>query len=104
MKKRSLQLSLKLQVYAGFIGLLLSGLPPQLSAAPDAKIIEAARKEGQLMWYNTLVQPHAQEVINRFMQKYPFVRATFSGAAAIEYIPGCQPRPEQDDTNGMSFR
>lgn len=78
MKNRSLQLSLKLKVYAGFIGLLLSGFPSQSTAAPDPKIVEAAKKEAQLMWYNTLVQPHAQEVINRFMQKYPFVRATFS--------------------------
>ena len=78
MKNRSLQLSLKLQVYAGLIALLLLGFPPLSTAAPDPSIIEAAKKEGQLMWYNTLVQPHAQEVITRFMQKYPFVRATFT--------------------------
>jgi ABC-type Fe3+ transport system substrate-binding protein len=34
------------------------------------------------VWYNTLVQPHAQEVINRFMQKYPFVRAIFTRGSA----------------------
>ena len=34
------------------------------------------------MWYNTLVQPHAQEVISRFMQKYPFVRTTFVRGSA----------------------
>jgi iron(III) transport system substrate-binding protein len=52
-------------------------LPWDLSAAPDPKIIEGAKKEGQLVWYNTLVQPHAQGVIDLFMKQYPFIHATF---------------------------
>jgi iron(III) transport system substrate-binding protein len=46
-------------------------------ADADPKIIEAAKKEGQLVWYNTLVQPHAKGLIDLFMQKYPFINATF---------------------------
>src|SRR5690242_12148157 len=52
-------------------------LPWGLGAAPDPKVIEAAKKEGQLVWYNTLVQPHAQGLIDAFTKKYPFIRASF---------------------------
>ena len=48
MKNQSLQLSLKLQVYAGLIALLLLGFPPRSTAAPDPRTIEAAKKEGQI--------------------------------------------------------
>ena len=82
MRSHSFQLSRTLWVYAQLLALLFLAFPTQLTAGPDPKIIEAAKKEGQLMWYNTLVQPHAQEVINRFMQKYPFVRATFTRGSA----------------------
>jgi len=60
-------------------GLFLWSLvfPWALSAAPDPKVIEAAKKEGQLVWYNTLVQPHAKGVIDLFMKQYPFINATF---------------------------
>lgn len=51
--------------------------PWDLRAAPDPKVIEAAKKEGELVWYNTLVQPHAKGVIDLFMKKYPFINATF---------------------------
>src|SRR5687768_4332656 len=101
MKNRSLQLSLKLKVYAGLIGLLLSGFPPQSTAAPDPKILEAAKKEVQLMWYNTLVQPHARKSSTVLCRSTHSFAQHFRGVVAIECIPGCQPRPEQDDTNGM---
>src|ERR1044071_6879050 len=82
MKKETLQLSRRLRLYANMVLLLIFAFAPRSVAAPDAKIIEAAKKEGQFMWYNTLVQPHAQEVISRFMQKYPFVKAAFVRGSA----------------------
>ena len=63
MMKETLQLSRRLRLYASMVLLLIFGFAPRSGAAPDPKVIEAAKKEGQLMWYNTLVQPHAQEVI-----------------------------------------
>jgi iron(III) transport system substrate-binding protein len=51
--------------------------PWNLRAAADPKIVEAAKKEGELVWYNTLVQPHANGVIDLFMKQYPFIKATF---------------------------
>jgi ABC-type Fe3+ transport system substrate-binding protein len=47
------------------------------NAAPDPKVIEAAKKEGQLVWYNSIIAPHAQKVLDEFMKKYPFIQATF---------------------------
>ena len=52
-------------------------LPLSLKAAADPKVVEAAKKEGELVWYNTLVQPHANGLIELFMKQYPFVKATF---------------------------
>jgi iron(III) transport system substrate-binding protein len=82
MKSRSLPLSRRAWIYARLLALLLFGFPLSLIAAPDPRILEASKKEGQLMWYNTLVQPHAQEVITHFMQKFPFIRATFARGSA----------------------
>jgi ABC-type Fe3+ transport system substrate-binding protein len=82
MKNQTLQRSRRFWLSTVFVSLFAIGFAPRLIAAPDPRVIEAAKKEGQLMWYNTLVQPHAQEVISRFMQKYPFVRATFVRGSA----------------------
>src|ERR1051325_5404480 len=66
--------------------LLVMGLTRGAVAAPDPKIIEAAKKEGQLVWYNTLVQPHAQGLLDAFTKKYPFIRASFwRGSATAVY-------------------
>ena len=53
-------------------------------AAADPKIIEGAKKEGQLVWYNTLVQPHAQGVIDLFMKNYPFIKANFWRGSSMQ--------------------
>jgi ABC-type Fe3+ transport system substrate-binding protein len=53
-------------------------------AAPDPKIVEGAKREGQLVWYNTLVQPHAQGVIDLFMKNYPFIKATFWRGSSMQ--------------------
>src|ERR1051325_899869 len=55
-------------------------------AASDPKVLEAAKKEGQLVWYNTLVQPHAQGLIDAFTKKYPFIKGSFwRGSATSVY-------------------
>ena len=60
--------------------------PFAVTAARDPKIVEGAKKEGQLVWYNTLVQPQAKQLIDVFMQKYPFINATFwRGSASGVY-------------------
>jgi ABC-type Fe3+ transport system substrate-binding protein len=68
---------------AALLVFLFLGFPLPGARASDPKTIEGAKREGQLMWYNTLVQPHAQELINAFMKTYPFVRASSWRGSAI---------------------
>jgi len=79
----SIQLSRPVAMHVVLLAFFVLGFQLQLAAASDPKAIDAAKREGQLMWYNTLVQPHAQELINSFMKKYPFVRASFWRGSAI---------------------
>lgn len=71
----------------GFVaGLFFLPLPAPryLFATSDPKIVEAAKKEGQLVWYNTLVQPQAQGVIDLFTKNYPFIKATFWRGSSMQ--------------------
>lgn len=45
-------------------------------ASSDPEIIEAAKKEGELVWWNTLRQTHGKKIIDIFTKKYPFIKAT----------------------------
>ncbi|MCP8938753.1 extracellular solute-binding protein [Alsobacter sp. SYSU M60028] len=42
-----------------------------LSQADEAKLYEAARKEGQIVWYEAAPIEPMQELVNRFSKKYP---------------------------------
>jgi iron(III) transport system substrate-binding protein len=53
--------------------------------AIDAKIVEAAKKEGQVVWYTTLiVNQLVRPVAAAFEKKYPGVRVQFSRANSTE--------------------
>ena len=43
---------------------------------PDPKIIEGAKKEGQMVFYTTMTLDQSKDVIDRFQKKYPFIKAT----------------------------
>lgn len=58
------------------LGLLL-GSPLDLRASPDPKIIEGAKKEGQVIWWNTIAQDQNQMIADEFMKKYPFIKASY---------------------------
>jgi iron(III) transport system substrate-binding protein len=53
-------------------------LPPAVAAwaqaNPDPKLIEGAKKEGELIWYTTMTLDQSKQVVDRFQQKYPFVK------------------------------
>ncbi|MBI4525823.1 MAG: extracellular solute-binding protein [Deltaproteobacteria bacterium] len=51
--------------------------PLGLRASPDPKIIEGAKKEGQLIWWNTIAQDQCQILIEEFTKKYPFIKASY---------------------------
>src|SRR5262252_4486695 len=79
-------------------------IPLNLSAAADAKVVEAARKEGELVWYNTLVQPHANGVIDLFMKQYPFIKATFWRGGGTQVYSKLMIENAPDATTGIRFR
>ena len=54
-----------------FSALLLS---PSLYAASDSKIIEAAKKDGELMLWTSSDMRTASRLVERFEQRYPFVK------------------------------
>jgi iron(III) transport system substrate-binding protein len=55
------------------------------ASAADAKIIEAAKKEGELGWWSTIAQDQSQKIIDEFMKLYPFIKANYwrSGSVGI---------------------
>lgn len=64
--------------------MLLGSLGSTLSAA-DPKVIEAAKKEGELGWWSTIAQDQSQKIIEEFMKVYPFIKANYwrSGSVGI---------------------
>lgn len=42
--------------------------------APSQKIIEGAKKEGELIWYTTMTLDQSKQVVDRFQKKYPFIK------------------------------
>lgn len=48
-----------------------------IGASLDPKIIEGAKKEGQVIWWNTIAQDQNQILADEFMKKYPFIKASY---------------------------
>src|SRR5262250_3203561 len=40
----------------------------------DPKIVQAARKEGEVVWYTTMSSDQSNAFMARFQQKYPFLK------------------------------
>jgi iron(III) transport system substrate-binding protein len=51
-------------------------LPAQVQAqeAGDPKVLQAARKEGEIVWYTTMSADQSTAFMGRFQQKYPFLK------------------------------
>jgi len=43
---------------------------------PDPKLVEGAKKEGEMIFYTTMTLDQSKEVVDRFQKKYPFVKPT----------------------------
>jgi len=43
-------------------------------AGSDAKIIEAAKKEGNVSYYTTMTLSQSKKVVDKFQEKYPFIK------------------------------
>lgn len=48
---------------------------PGLSRADiDPSVIEAAKKEGKVIWWTTMTLDQSKQMVDRFQQKYPFIK------------------------------
>ncbi len=77
----------------GFVGLvslhLLLILPFALAIAQDqhtAKLIEAAKKEGELMWYTSMGLSDSKPMLDEFQRQYPFIKAKLYVTGALELL------------------
>ena len=51
--------------------------------AADAKIIEAAKREGELVWWSTIAQDQSQKVVDEFIRLYPFIKASYWRSGSV---------------------
>ena len=52
----------------------------------QASLIEAAKKEGQVVWYATLNISDSNALLNRFNQKYPFIKTELLRAGSEQLL------------------
>jgi iron(III) transport system substrate-binding protein len=43
---------------------------------PGPKLVEGAKKEGEMIFYTTMTLDQSKEVVDRFQKKYPFIKPT----------------------------
>jgi ABC-type Fe3+ transport system substrate-binding protein len=53
---------------------LLLSVPSYSQQSPDAKVVEAARKEGEIVWYTTMSLDQSKQFMDRFIKKHPFLK------------------------------
>jgi iron(III) transport system substrate-binding protein len=63
--------------------LVLGNLYAQES--PNPKLVEGARKEGEIVWYTTMSLDQSKQFMDRFIKKYPFLKPSVfrSGGGAL---------------------
>ena len=54
--------------------------------APQASVIEAAKKEGKVVWYATMNINDSRALLNRFEQKYPFIKTDLLRAGSEQLL------------------
>ena len=55
----------------------------------DPKVVQAARKEGEIVWYTTMSSDQSNAFMARFQQKYPFLKPSIvrqGGSALLNRI------------------
>ena len=82
---RTFRLVSAARVAIALLGLWLPNSFALISYAADPKVVEAAKKEGELGWWSTIAQDQSQKIIEEFMKVYPFIKATYwrSGSVGI---------------------
>ena len=49
-------------------------LVPRAEAASNKEVIEAAKKEGEVVYYTTMTLSQSKKVVDKFQKKYPFIK------------------------------
>jgi len=62
--------------------LFFCGVIP-LAVFADPKVIEGAKKEGELIWWSTIAQDQSQRIVDEFMKRYPFIKANYWRSGSI---------------------
>jgi len=60
-------------------------LMPYQAHPQESQIVQAARKEGEIVWYTTMSLDQSQQFMDRFLKKYPFLKPSVvrSGGGAL---------------------
>ena len=69
-----------------FILEFFSGPDVFCQTSGQASLIEAAEKEGQVVWYATLNISDSNALLNRFNQKYPFIKTELLRAGSEQLL------------------
>ena len=72
---------MNLSTWSRIVGLLIFSILAILSVSwsqgkPDPKLIEGAKKEGQIVYYTTMTLDQSKQTVDRFEKKYPFIKVT----------------------------
>ncbi|HSQ11786.1 MAG TPA: ABC transporter substrate-binding protein, partial [Candidatus Deferrimicrobium sp.] len=54
------------------------------AAERHQRLIDGARKEGELVWYSTMNRENSQELINLFQKDHPYVRVKLLNGSAVQ--------------------
>jgi len=79
--------TLRLTVCAVILAVLAAASP---SGAADPKIVEAAKKEGKLVAYVSMLTENARALLAEFKKKYPFIDTSLYRANTQKLLPKIQ--------------
>ena len=58
------------------LGMWLAPATSWSQSSADSKLIESAKKEGQLVYYTTMTLDQSKQTVDRFEKRYPFLKVT----------------------------
>jgi iron(III) transport system substrate-binding protein len=67
----------------------LFAIASQAQEGPDPKVVQAARKEGEIVWYTTMSSDQSNAFMARFQQKYSFLKPSvirLGGSALLNRV------------------
>ena len=63
-------------IFAAAMTLFFATRSAHSQSNPDPKLVEGAKKEGEMIFYTTMTLDQSKEVVDRFQKKYPFIKPT----------------------------